>query len=270
VSVVPDLFDLTGRTAIITGGGGALGSAIAVDLARAGAGVAVLDCRLDQAERVREAVAQAGGRAMAAAVEVSDPVSVERVFGEVEREFGAPDVLVNAVSSAIPRYRPEDLPVDEWRHIIDVNLTGFFLCCACAGRQMMRASRGGSIVNFGSIASVSALGRGNLAYSVAKGGIVQLTRELAYAWADHDIRVNSILPAQFMNEMWTRALADDDRTALVRRVLAGIPLGRFGQPEDIVGAVRFLASDASAMVTGIALPVDGGNLMANAGASRDW
>jgi NAD(P)-dependent dehydrogenase (short-subunit alcohol dehydrogenase family) len=270
VPTLPNLFDLSGRTAVVTGGAGALGTAISIGLAEAGAAVAVIDLRLDRAEQVAAAISAEGGRATAYARDLSTAAEVESVFDEIDAQYGRIDVLVNAISAPVVRYQPEDLPVDEWQSMLGANLTSFFLCARAAARVMMREGRGGSIVNFGSIASVSALGRGNIAYSVAKGGVVQLTREIAYAWADRNIRVNSVLPCQFVNEMWSGALTEPERTPVVDRVLNGIPLGRMGRPADIVGPVLFLASDASAMVTGIALPVDGGNLAMNAGASLQW
>ncbi len=132
---------------------------------------------------------------------------------------------------------------------------------------MMAAGRGGSIVNFSSIAGVSALGRGNMAYAVAKGGVCQLTREMAFACAPDNIRVNAILPCQFTNAWWAGIISDPTYEPLVDRVLSGIPLGRLGAPSEIGGPVVFLASDAASMVTGVMLPVDGGNLATNAGAS---
>jgi NAD(P)-dependent dehydrogenase (short-subunit alcohol dehydrogenase family) len=267
---LPPLFDLTGRTAVVTGGGGALGTAICTGLAEAGANVAVLDLRLEPAQQVAMSICEAGGRAVGYGGDVSQPAVVDALFAAVDQEFGRLDVLVNAVSAAVPRYQPEDFPYTEWQDMLESNLTSFFLCSKAAARLMIRDGRGGSIINFGSIAGVSALGRGNLAYSVAKGGIAQLTRETAYSWANRNIRVNSVLPCQFENEMWLEAIADDARTPVVERVLSGIPLGRMGRPRDIIGPVLFLASDASAMVTGIALPVDGGNLAMNPGASFAW
>jgi len=270
VPPLPQLFDLTGRTAVVTGGGGALGSAISQGLAAAGASVAVVDIRLENAERVSRAISEAGGEASAHAGDLSSTNDVDAVFGAIDTRYRRIDVLVNAISAPVNRFQPEDFPLDEWKTMLDSNLTSYFLCARATARIMMREGRGGSIVNFGSIASVSALGRGNLAYSVAKGGVIQFTREIAFAWASHNIRVNSILPCQFVNEMWSGALTDEERTPVVEKVLSGIPLGRMGSPSEIVGPVLFLASDASAMVTGIALPVDGGNLAMNAGASVDW
>jgi NAD(P)-dependent dehydrogenase (short-subunit alcohol dehydrogenase family) len=270
VQSLPNLFDLTGRTAVVTGGAGALGTSISEGLAAAGASVAVVDLRLDNAERVANSIAAAGGQSTAYAADLSDSDDVDRVFAGIDGRYGRIDVLVNAISAPVNRYQPEDFPIDEWKVMLDSNLTSYFLCSRVTARIMIREGRGGSIVNFGSIASVSALGRGNLAYSVAKGGVIQFTRETAFAWAPHNIRVNSVLPCQFVNKMWSGALTDEERTPVVEKVLSGIPLGRMGSPAEIVGPVLFLASDASAMVTGIALPVDGGNLAMNAGASIEW
>jgi NAD(P)-dependent dehydrogenase (short-subunit alcohol dehydrogenase family) len=154
--------------------------------------------------------------------------------------------------------------------MLAANLTSYFLCSRAAAQRMIPAGRGGSIVNFGSIAGANALGRGGMAYGVAKGGVAQLTRETAYAWAPHGIRVNAVLPCQFVNDWWRGNLADPDRRPLVDRVVSAIPLSRMGEPGEIAGPVLFLASDAASMVTGVMLPVDGGNLAMNAGASHDW
>jgi NAD(P)-dependent dehydrogenase (short-subunit alcohol dehydrogenase family) len=247
-----------------------LGSAISVALAEAGAAVAVVDLHIEHATRVADSINAQGGRAVGYAGDLSQASVVANVFASIDSEFGRIDILVNAISGPVNRFQPEDFPLDEWQTMLDSNLTSYFLCAQAAARVMIRAGNGGSIVNFGSIASVSALGRGNLAYSVAKGGVVQFTRELALAWADRNIRVNSVLPCQFVNQMWSGALVDQERTPVVEKVLAGIPLGRMGVPSEIVGPVLFLVSDASSMVTGIALPVDGGNLAMNAGGSVEW
>jgi NAD(P)-dependent dehydrogenase (short-subunit alcohol dehydrogenase family) len=264
------LFDLTGRVAVVTGGGGALGRVAAEGLSAAGAAVAVVDVRGEAAVAAADAVGANGGDAIGLGADLSDEAEVERVFAEVDRRFGRLDVLVNAISAPVDRYPAESFPVDDWNAMMSANLTSFFLTSRAAATRMIAAGRGGSIINFSSIAGVTALGRGGMAYGVAKGGVVELTRETAYAWAPHGIRVNSILPCQFRNAWWDGNLRNPDRRPLVERVLSAIPLGRMGEPEEIVGPVLFLASDASSMVTGVQLPVDGGNLAMNAGASLDW
>lgn len=266
---IPDLFDLSGRVAVVTGGGGALGSVVGVGLAQAGAKVVLADLRLDGIAAAAQRIVDAGGLARAIEADVSSASEVKRLFREVNDEFGRLDILVNAVSAPVERYRAQDFPLDAWQHMLNVNLTSYLLCSQAA-YPMMVAGSGGSIINFGSIAGVSALGRGSLAYSTAKGGVAQLTRELAFAWAPDRIRVNGVLPCQFTNEGWARMVDDPASRSLVERVVSGIPLGRMGEPEEIVGPVIFLASDASSMVTGVLLPVDGGNLAMNAGASLDW
>jgi NAD(P)-dependent dehydrogenase (short-subunit alcohol dehydrogenase family) len=142
-----------------------------------------------------------------------------------------------------------------------------------AGRRMIRQGRGGSIVNISSIAGSSALGRGNFVYSVTKGGINQLTRELAVEWAHHGIRVNAVQPAQTLTPGVRAGMLKDPRldpATFQERLVRGIPLDRLGEPEDIAAAVVFLASDAAAFITGHVLPVDGGNLALNAGGSKTW
>jgi NAD(P)-dependent dehydrogenase (short-subunit alcohol dehydrogenase family) len=147
-----------------------------------------------------------------------------------------------------------------WRNLV----YGRFCCCQEAGRRMLAAGRG-SIVNIGSLASVSALGRGHIAYSMAMGAVAQMTRELSTEWAGRGVRVNAILPAQVLNPGLEQRMAADP--ALREKFLSGIPAGRLGQPEDIQGLAVFLASDASSWITGALIPMDGGNLAANAGAT---
>jgi NAD(P)-dependent dehydrogenase (short-subunit alcohol dehydrogenase family) len=148
-------------------------------------------------------------------------------------------------------------------------MTGTFLCTQEAGRRMIAQGQGGSIINTGSIAGVSALGRGNFVYSATKGAILQLTRELAIEWARHNIRVNAILPAQMRTPGFEQWLRNDPRFK-VEQFLVGIPLNRLGEVQDIIGPAVFLASNASSFVTGSLLPVDGGNLALNAGGNPVW
>jgi NAD(P)-dependent dehydrogenase (short-subunit alcohol dehydrogenase family) len=153
-----------------------------------------------------------------------------------------------------------------------VNVDGTFLCSQEAGRRMIARGRGGSIVSISSIAGSSALGRGSVVYSTTKAAILQMTRELAVEWSAHGIRVNAVQPAQTLTPALRRIVGDPrvDPASVRDRMLRGIPLGRFGQPEDVARAVAFLASDAAGFITGVALPVDGGNLALNAGGDRVW
>ncbi len=265
----PALFDLSGRTAVIAGGGGSLGNAMAVGFAQAGAQVVVVDVSLENATRVADEINQFNGKAYAFGADLSTESVVEKLFSQID-QISSIDILVNAISAPINRYSPEEFPIEEWNTSISSDLTSYFLTSRASAQRMIAAGNGGSIINFGSIAGVTALGRGSLAYSVAKGGITQMTRECAFAWAQHNIRVNCILPSQFINSGWTKFMDDPAHSALVNRVTSGIPLGRLGDPSEIVGPVLFLASDAASMVTGVMLPVDGGNLAMNAGASIYW
>jgi NAD(P)-dependent dehydrogenase (short-subunit alcohol dehydrogenase family) len=261
------LFDLTGRKAVVTGGAGALGSHSAMALASAGAHVVVVDLEAGPVERVAQQIRDDGGTALGLVADLTDEGEVARVFTAVTESLGGVDILINAIAAPVPRAAPELFTLENWQATLTSDLTSFFLCSRAAATRMMAAGRGGSIVNFSSIAGVSALGRGNMAYAVAKSGICQLTREMAFAWAADNIRVNAILPCQFTNAWWAGIVADPEHKPLVDRVLSGIPLGRLGAPTEIRGPVVFLASDAASMVTGVMLPVDGGNLATNAGAS---
>jgi NAD(P)-dependent dehydrogenase (short-subunit alcohol dehydrogenase family) len=267
---LPTLFDLSGRVAVVTGGAGALGQAIAAGLAGAGAKVVIVDLVEARSRAIAEGIVATGAEAIGVGADLALEAEVDLAFAGVDNAFGGVDVLVNAVSAPVDRHAAEDFPIGDWDVMLAANLTSFFLTSRAAARRMIAAGRGGSIINFSSIAGVSALGRGNMAYSVAKGGVLQLTRETSFAWAPHGIRVNAVLPCQFLNAWWMGNLVDPQRRPLVDRVMSAIPLGRMGEPAEIVGPVLFLASDAASMVTGVFLPVDGGNLAMNAGASLDW
>jgi NAD(P)-dependent dehydrogenase (short-subunit alcohol dehydrogenase family) len=264
------MFRLDGRVAVITGAATGLGQAIAVGLAANGARVAALDINEEGLAQTVERITGAGGEAVALPCDVSDEARVTAVFDQVQRDLGSPRILVNDAFTPVIG-RPHELELERWEKAIAVNLTGYFLCARAAGRQMIAAEDGGAIVNISSIAGTSALGRGNFAYSVTKGAIVQMTRELAVEWGRYGIRVNAIQPVQFRTQGFQARLDDPtvDGDELLRRLGSAIPLGRIGEPPDIVGPVAFLVSDAAAMVTGSLLPVDGGNLAMNAGSRSD-
>lgn len=264
------LFNLSGRTAVVTGAASGLSQAIAVGFAAYGADVVAADITEDGLKTTVEHITAAGRKGLAVPCDISQPEHVKALFEAVDKAFGRVDILVNG-PYAFARARPEDLTVDEWNRAIAVCLTGFFICSQEAGRRMIKQGTGGSIINIGSIAGVSALGRGNFVYSIAKSGVHQMTRELATEWAQHKIRVNALVPAQ-MRTPSVKAWLDDPKTDpnLVAHLLKGIPMNRLGEAEDIVGPAVFLASDAAAFVTGVLLPVDGGNLALNAGGSHTW
>jgi NAD(P)-dependent dehydrogenase (short-subunit alcohol dehydrogenase family) len=268
--VPADPFDLAGRVAVVTGAAAGIGRAIALGLARHGADVAVCDVDGAGLAATLTGIEGSGRRGLATRCDVERPEQIARFFAEIDARFDRVDVLVNNVGH-VARAKPEDLALADWNWVLATGVTASFRCAQEAGRRMIAAGRGGSIVNISSIAGASALGRGNLIHSVNKGAVNQFTKELAVEWAKHRIRVNAILPCQVLTEgfqAWLDSPGFDP--ALMDRFLTGIPMHRLATPEDIVGPVVFLASDAAAMVTGTLLPVDGGNLALNAGGSHTW
>jgi NAD(P)-dependent dehydrogenase (short-subunit alcohol dehydrogenase family) len=267
-----DLFDLSGRVAVVTGAASGLGHEIAAGLASYGATVVGGDINEAGLEATIQRIRSAGGTAIGVRCDVSDEASVEAMFARADAEYGHVDILVNDAFTPLTRLVPEAYELDVWERSIRVNLTGYFLCARAAGRRMIERGQGGSIVNISSIAGSSGMGRGNFVYSVTKHGVIGLTRELAIEWARHRIRVNAIQPCQFLTpglKAWIDA--EPDPKSVTQNLLRGIPLDRLGDPErDIVGPIVFLVSEAAAMVTGVVLPVDGGNLAFNAGGSKTW
>lgn len=264
------LFRLDGKVALVTGGGNGIGQAIAVGFATAGADIAFCDLTEEMLAETRAAIEERGRRVLALTADIGNPDDIEQVFTAIDREFGRLDILVNNVG-AVARHRPEDHPLDEWNRIMDIGVTGAFLCAQHAFQRMTAGGHGGSIINISSIAGAAALGRGNLSHSVNKGAVNMLTKELAVEWAHHGIRVNAILPCQVATrgfQKWLDSPTFDP--ALMERFLGGIPMNRLARPDEMAGPAIFLASDAASMVTGVLLPVDGGNLALNAGGSHTW
>jgi NAD(P)-dependent dehydrogenase (short-subunit alcohol dehydrogenase family) len=249
-----DRFRLDGQTAVVVGGAGGLGSAMARGLAEAGAAVAVADVGIDRAQRVADEIAKAGGRALAVAVDVADAGSVERMAVQVEERLGPIEALVNS-AGITHRCAAADFPEAEWHRVITVNLTGVFHGCQVVGRRML-ARRRGRIVNIASIAGQIGL-TGTVAYAASKGGVVMLTRALAVEWAPHNVRVNAIAPSWFESDIGDLIHREP---GYAERAMRRVPAGRMGTPDELVGAALYLASDASTMVTGHVLAVDGGTL----------
>ena len=269
-----NLFDLHGKVAVVTGASanGGIGHALAVGFAQHGADVIVADIDAVGATTTAEEIQALGRRTLAVHCDISQPAAVERLFAQVDETFGHLDILVNVPYVFPSRVHPDELSLEAWHKTLDVNLTGYFLCTQQALRRFLQQGAGGSILNIGSIAGVSALGRGNFPYSVSKAGVAQMTKELAVEYAGQGIRVNAILPAQVSTPGFKRQLLDDPRfgEALRQRFLVGIPLNRLLEPEDFVGPAVFLCSAAAGAVTGVLLPVDGGNLALNAGGNHIW
>jgi 2-dehydro-3-deoxy-D-gluconate 5-dehydrogenase len=248
---VPGLFSLEGRVAVVTGAASGLGRAIAFGFAEAGAFLVAAD--LPEAP-TEELIDELGGkRSVAVAVDVRQRGQVESLIEQVVVSRGGIDVLVNSAGIG-GRGSAEEYPEELWERVIAVNLTGTFNCCQLVGRTMV-AARSGSIVNIASIGGLVGWA-GSLGYQASKGGVVQLTRTLAVEWAGRGVRVNAIAPCTFETPVVARQRADEPD--LYPAMLARIPMGRFGEPEEIVGPALFLACDASAMVTGHVLTVDGG------------
>lgn len=269
-----NLFDLSGKIALITGAGanGGIGHALALGFSRYGAEVIASDIDAAGAETTAREITENGGRVSSFTCDISNPEQVTALFEKIDQQYGKLDILVNVPYTFPSRVRPHELKLGDWQKTLGVNLTGYFLCAQAAIQRMIAQGTGGSIVNISSIAGVSALGRGNFPYSISKSGVNQMTRELAVEYAGAGIRVNAIAPAQVATETFKRGMLGDPRfnSTLRQRLLGGIPLNRFLEPEEFVGPAIFLCSAAASAVTGVILPVDGGNLALNAGGNHTW
>ncbi len=252
---VRSLFALTGQVAVVTGGSRGLGRGIALALAAAGADVAPVSRTLPDVEAVAEEIRSLGCRALPVTADVTDEGSVQAMVRQVMEAMGHIDILIN--SAGIVSLKPTvEFPVDEWQHILDVNLRGTFICCKEVAKAMLAepAPRALKIVNMSSVRGLQ--GRANdPAYPASKGAINLLTKSLAIEWAQKGINVNAIAPTFIRTDLNAHML-DDDATR--KWVLSRIPMGRVGQIWDLFGTVLFLTSRASDFVTGQTIYVDGG------------
>jgi len=238
----------------VTGGGSGIGRQMAGALAELGANVVLCARKVERCEQAAAELAELGVNALGLRCDVRDPAEVQAVVERTVGELGGLDILVNNAGTSWGAPAVET-PLEGWQKVVDVNLTGVFLCSQAAGRVMIERG-GGSIVNIASVAGLRGSPPGKMdavAYNASKGGVIAFTRDLAHKWAPHGIRVNAIAPGWFPTEM-SKVLLDRFGEEFVTQV----PLGRFGGPEDLKGAVAFLASPASAFVTGHTLVVDGG------------
>jgi gluconate 5-dehydrogenase len=252
--VSAELFQLAGSTAVVTGAAGGLGGAIARGLSAAGAAVAVADLRADGVNALADALMGAGHRAHAVEVDVGSLDSVERMAAEVEARLGPVDILVNSAGTT-HRASAQEFPKEQWDRILAVNLTGVWLASQVVGRGMVERRRG-RIINLASIAGQIGL-PGTVAYCASKGGVVMLTRALAVEWAPYNVRVNAIAPSWFDTALGNLI---EREPQYAERAMRRVPFGRMGKPDELVGTAVYLASEASSMVTGHVLAVDGGTL----------
>lgn len=253
-------FDLSGRVALVTGAGNGIGKRLAYGLAEAGASVVVADLDAEAAGRVARAIC-----GIPVAVDVTDPASIEAMFGAIDERFGRIDVLVNNAGGGGGNAPTLELKLEDWQAGIDLTLTSAFLCSQQAGRRMV-AQGGGRIINvasvYGMVGHESALydlrpdgePPESLTYLVTKAGVINLTRGLAVYWAKHNIQVNAIAPGMVKTERLGQQISE----AAWDRLAARTPMGRPADPDELVGAVIFLASPASSYITGQTLVIDGG------------
>jgi NAD(P)-dependent dehydrogenase (short-subunit alcohol dehydrogenase family) len=259
-----DMFDLHGRVALVSGGAQGMGKAMAMAFAEAGADLMLPShTNVSGLEATAEEARKLGRRVVVVPGDMTDVAQIREVFKALDKEYGRIDIL-GAVAGPGFRCSAEEIPLDKFTAVVHGLTTARFCCCQEAGRRMLKQGKG-SIIMIGSIASMTALGRGNFAYSVGMGAVVEMTRELSTEWSGRGVRVNAIMPAQVTNpglQGFWKANPHIEKT-----MLNGIPIGRFGQPDEIKGIALLLASDASSWITGVLFPFDGGNLAMNAGGT---
>ena len=246
---------LDGKACVITGAGSGIGRACALRFAHEGAQVACADIVEVAGRETAAAIESAGGSAVFFPADVIDEASVSSLYQEAERRFGALHILVNNAGVLLPTDGSVlELGLDTWRRVLDINLTGVFLCCK-HGIPKLLAAGGGSVVNMASICSIIGSATAQTAYTASKGGVAALTREVAVEFARSNVRVNALLPGPVETPLALQLYPDDEAW---QRRRVHIPAGRLGRPEEIADAALFLASDESSWVTGSSLVVDGG------------
>jgi NAD(P)-dependent dehydrogenase (short-subunit alcohol dehydrogenase family) len=249
------LFDLTGRVAVVTGAARGLGKAAALGMARFGAEVAVIDLKADDCKGTKKEIEALGRKCAVYACDVSVQEQVAKVTSSITADFNSIDILIN-IAGITARIPTENMPPEQVRRLTEVNYYGTFWCCQEAGRVMLKQGRG-NIINMSALGGgILGIGRGNAAYCATKGAIAALTRDLACEWGTKGIRVNAVAPCWFQTDMNATSIFANKR--FMEQVMTKLPMKKIGRPGDLVGPLVFLASDASAMITGLVLPVDGG------------
>ncbi len=252
---VREMFDLKGKVAIVTGGGRGIGLKMAEGLAEVGANVVLCSRKIENCKKAALDLGKLGVKTLALACDVKSQASIQSVVDKTLEEFGRLDILVNN-SGVTWGGAVEEYSLEGWEKVMDTNMTGAFLFSQMAGRVMIR-QKSGSIINIASVMGVIGIQEGAdaIAYSASKGALITFTKDLAAKWAKYNIRVNAIAPGWFPTDMTKWVFEHHSK-----KILSFVPMGRFGEPEELKGAVVYLASDASRYVTGIVLPVDGGQL----------
>lgn len=251
---VMDLFNLEGKTAIVTGGGSGLGAQIAEGFAEAGANIVVCSRKLEACQEISDQLKEKGVNSLAIACDVTNPEDVKKVVERTMEEFGAIDILVNN-SGASWGASVVDMPLEAWEKVMAVNVTGTFLMSREVGQHMIRQGSG-KIINIASVAGLGGIDpdlMDTIGYNTSKGAVITFTKDLAAKWGQHNINVNALAPGFFPTKM-SKVLIENGGEKLLERT----PLNRFGTEEDLKGAALFLASKASDYVTGDVLIVDGG------------
>lgn len=249
-----DMFRLDGKIAIVTGGAGGIGEALAMGLGMHGATVVVSSRNQAAIERVAGQIGAASGNPTAAITcDVTDEGSVQSLVDQVKERYGKIDILVNAMGMNIKRDAFE-FPMEDWDKLFSVNVKGTMVACKIIGK-VMREQKSGAIVNLSSVRGIRGYTGGNTGYCATKGAVELITKALALEWAPHNIRVNALGPALVITP-GTKHIAENPE--LAKKYASAVPLGRIGMPEDMAGAVNFLVSDAASFVTGQTIYVDGG------------
>jgi len=250
------LFDLTGKVALVTGASSGLGVRFAKCLAENGASVVLVARRADRLAAVEARISSTGGKALAVEADVRDRAAMAAAFDAAEKAFGTVTILVNN-AGVVTSARAVELAEDEWRRVLSTNLDAVFYCAQEAARRMLAAGLGGAIVNITSVLGFG-VAKGVIAYATAKAGVIQLTKALALELAFKGVRVNAIAPGWIVTDLNRDYLASEHGVALKRE----IPIGRFGEERDLDGPLLLLVSDAGRFVTGATIVADGGQMVA--------
>jgi NAD(P)-dependent dehydrogenase (short-subunit alcohol dehydrogenase family) len=251
-----NLFNLSGKVGMVTGGGRGIGRTLALALADAGANVVIADVLIHQGEEVVQEIKQKGINSLSIQVDLSQKIEIEKMVSETMKHFGRIDILIN--NAAINIFSPaEEFTLEAWNKVLSVNLTGVFLCAQAVGKIMIE-QKGGKIINIASVGGMTGTYRKAIAYDSSKAGVINLTRSLAVEWGKYNINVNAIAPGMIETDLTRRRLEDKEfYDYFVKRV----PLGKIGQPDYLVGSVLFLSSKASDWMTGQTIILDGGQTL---------